>query len=135
MNILVGISDTRERSSREIQATTNTKRVFATVPAAILKELSIEVDRTCQAKTADGQYKTMEMGTAIITIEGTKVETPVIFGEDAAQAEIGSLALTYAMLKPDEEQQRLVPLTFRRINKQRCIDGVLHEVTSDIAEF
>ena len=95
--------------SREIEATVDTGAAYTTLPARLLRELGIEPMGQRRFLLADGRRVDMDYGQAWIAIDGERVVTVVVFGEDDAPSLLGAYTLEGLALAVDPVEQRLVP--------------------------
>ncbi len=80
------ISGMDERETREIEATVDTGAAYTTLPAGLLRELGVEPMGTRRLLLADGRRVDMDYGQAWVAINGERVVTVVVFGEDDGPA-------------------------------------------------
>ena len=98
-------------NSLDIEATVDTGAAYSMLPAAQLRELSVEPTFTRTFEMANGRRFDMEIGEARATIDGVSVTTLVIFAEDDVPALLGAYTLEGLGLAVDPVNQRLVPTT------------------------
>ena len=103
------ISSIDGRQSREIEATVDTGAAYTTLPARFLRELGVEPMGTRRLLLADGRRVDMEYGQAWVAINGERVVTVVVFGEDDGPALLGAYTLEGLALAVDPVEQKLVP--------------------------
>ena len=103
------ISSMDERQTREIEATVDTGAAYTTLPTRLLRELGVEPMGTRRLLLADGRRVDMDYGQAWVAINGERVVTLVVFGEDDGPALLGAYTLEGLALAVDPVEQRLVP--------------------------
>ena len=95
--------------SREIEATVDTGAAYTTLPARLLRELGVEPMGQRRFLLADGRRVDMDYGQAWVAIDGERVVSIVVFGEDDAPPLLGAYTLEGLALAVDPVEQRLVP--------------------------
>ena len=103
------VSSMDERETREIRATVDTGAAFTKLPARLLREIGVEPMGQRRFLLADGRRVDMDYGQAWVTIDGERVVTVVVFGEDDAPSLLGAYTLEGLALAVDPIEQRLVP--------------------------
>ncbi len=95
--------------SREIEATVDTGAAYTTLPARFLRELGVEPMGKRRLLLADGRRVDMDYGQAWVAMNGERIVTVVVFGEDDGPALLGAYTLEGLALAVDPVAQRLVP--------------------------
>ena len=95
--------------SREIEATVDTGAAYTTLPAALLRELGVEPMGKRRLLLADGRRVDMDYGQAWVAMNGERIVTVVVFGEDDGPALLGAYTLEGLALAVDPVAQKLVP--------------------------
>ena len=103
------ISGLDERETRELKAIVGTGAAHTTLPARLLRELGVEPSGRRRFLLADGRRTDMDYGQAWVAINGERVVTIVVFGEDEAPPLLGAYTLEGLALAVDPVEQRLVP--------------------------
>ena len=103
------ISSMDERETREIEATVDTGAAYTTLPARLLRELGVEPMGTRRLLLADGRRVDMDYGQAWVAMNGERIVTVVVFGEDDGPALLGAYTLEGLALAVDPVAQKLVP--------------------------
>ena len=98
-----------ERETREIEATVDTGAAYTTLPARLLRELGVEPMGTRRLLLADGRRVDMDYGQAWVAMNGERIVTVVVFGEDDGPALLGAYTLEGLALAVDPVAQKLVP--------------------------
>ena len=95
--------------SQDIEAMVDTGAAYTSLPAGLLRELGVEPMGQRRFLLADGRRVYMDYGEARVTVDGERVTTLVIFGEDNSPALLGAYTLEGLALAVDPVEQRLVP--------------------------
>ena len=95
--------------SREIEATVDTGAAYTTLPARLLRDLGIEPMGQRRFLLADGRRVDMDYGQAWVAIDGERVVSIVVFGEDEAPPLLGAYTLEGLAMAVDPVEQRLIP--------------------------
>ena len=103
------ISGMDERETREIEATVDTGAAYTTLPARFLRELGVEPMGKRRLLLADGRRVDMDYGQAWVAMNGERIVTVVVFGEDDGPALLGAYTLEGLALAVDPVAQKLVP--------------------------
>ena len=72
------------------------------------------MERSVPAETADGRIVPVDIGEALIRLEGKQFHTPVIFAEEGEPSLLGVVALGEAALAVDLISGRLIPTNILR---------------------
>ena len=97
--------------SLEIEAMVDTGASYTIVPARLLKELGVSPIDKVVLVMADGRPIECDIGEALATVNGRRIPTLVVFGDDNARALLGAYTLEGLRLAVDPAQRRLVPAT------------------------
>ena len=114
VNVTIQIKDPQQRTFEDLEVTVDTGSTFTAVPREILNRLGILVQDTAQAELADGSTSTVEIGEALITLQGRQFHTPVIFANQGEPSLLGVVSLEQARLAVDPVSQRLVSTNILR---------------------
>ncbi len=95
--------------SCEIEATVDTGAAYTTLPARLLRDLGIEPMGQRGFLLADGRRVDMDYGQAWVAIDGERVVSIVVFGEDEAPPLLGAYTLEGLAMAVDPVEQRLIP--------------------------
>ena len=87
----------------------DTGAAYTTLPAPLLRELGVEPLDRRRFLLADGRRTWVDIGRVWATIDGKRVSTLVVFGEDDAPPLLGAYTLNGLALAVDPVEQRLVP--------------------------
>ena len=105
----VRISGMERDDWREIEATVDTGATYTVIPAELLRDMEVTVNRRSVFELADGRRLEMVMGRVWITIHGVTEATPVVFGQDGTAPLLGAITLQELALAVDSVGERLVP--------------------------
>ena len=105
----VQISGMERDDWREIEATVDTGATYTVIPAGLLREMGVTVNRRDVFELADGRRLEMDMGRIWVTIHGKTEVTPVVFGQDGTAPLLGAMTLQILALAVDSLGERLVP--------------------------
>ena len=108
--ITIGAGDPPGDRFYEVEVTVGTGSTFTALPASMLMELGVPVERTARARLANGSSKTVQIGRTMIHLEGRTFPTPVIFAGTAEPSLLGVVTLEEALLAVDPVSQRLTPV-------------------------
>ena len=97
--------------SLEIEAMVDTGASYTIVPARQLKELGVSPIDKVVLVMADGRTIECDIGEALATVNGRRIPTLVVFGDDNARALLGAYTLEGLRLAVDPAQRQLVPAT------------------------
>ena len=87
----------------------DTGATYTTLPASLLHELGVAPLGRRRFLLADGRRVDSHFGEAMATIDGERVTTLVVFGEDGGPALLGAYTLEGLGLAVDPVERRLVP--------------------------
>jgi predicted aspartyl protease len=90
-----------------INALVDAGSTYTVLPAALLRDLGVPVDRRARFVLADGTEVARELGRAWVRFEGREEYTLVVFGDEAL---LGAVTLEEFLLAPDPSSRRLVPV-------------------------
>ncbi len=112
--VTIGIGNPGGTRFHDVDATVHTSSTFTAVPASLLRELGVPVERTAQARMSDGSTTQVELGRTMIRIEDQTFPTPIIFAEETQPSNLGIVTLQEALLAVDPTGQQLVPVEVDR---------------------
>ena len=113
--VTIGVGDPTGTRFHDVQATVETGSTFSAVPASLLHELGVPVERTALARQAHGSTSTVQIGRTMIRLEGQTFPTPVIFVEENRPRVLGMVTLQEALLAVSPDGQQFVPVEADRI--------------------
>ena len=108
--ITIGAGDPHGDRFHDVEVTVDTGSTFTALPGSMLRELGVPVERTAQARLADGSSRAVQIGRTMIRLEGRTFPTPVIFAGPAEPSLLGVVTLEDALLAVDPVGQRLIPV-------------------------
>lgn len=95
--------------SLDLEAMVDTGASYTVLPSGLLERLGVEPKRKLTFELADGRRQVMDVGSALVTIDGASEVTPVVFGADGTEALLGAVTLQALALVVDSSRERLVP--------------------------
>ena len=116
--LTIEIGDPQGGQFEELNVTVGTRSTYTTVPRAMLDRLRVPVERSLPSETADGRMVPVDVGTAIIRLEGLEFHTQVIFAEPNEPSTLGAVTLEEGTLTLDLVTGRLIPKTLLRISRR-----------------
>ena len=114
VTVTIGIGDPGGQLFEELEAEVDTGSTFTAVPRELLLRLGVPVTRSALASPADGSSAPVDIGTAVIRLEGQEFPTQVIFAEEGEPSLLGVVTLEEALLAVDPVAGRLVPTIAKR---------------------
>ena len=109
VKVTISVGDPPGQVFEDIEVTVDTGSTFTAVPRDMLQRLGVPVTRTAQSELADGSNAPVDIGEAVIRLEGRQFHTQVIFAEEGDPSLLGVVSLEQALLAVDPVAQRLVP--------------------------
>ena len=106
----IEITDLGERHSCEIEAIVDTGAFFTIAPPPLLRELGILRTGTRLCQMPDGDRREVEIGNAVVTIDGKSVTTIVAFGDEDGPLLLGKYTLLGLALAADPTRHGFVSL-------------------------
>ena len=106
----IEVGDPQGRNYREAVLTAGTGSTFTALPATLLRELGVLVDRTVSSDLADGSVAPADIGWTMIRLAGQTFPTNVIFAGEDEPSLLGVVTLEQALLAVDPVHDRLVPV-------------------------
>ena len=110
VDVTVQISNLDGTQTKELEAMVDTGATHTLIPASILRDLGISVQRTSVFKLADGRRVEYGRGIAVVQINGFSEVTNVVFGDEDANPLIGVVTLEQMELAVDPVGGKLIPL-------------------------
>ncbi len=96
------------QTSLDINATVDTTTGFSVFPVDLLHQLSIEPARKSLFEMDDGRTLEMDIGHALVTMDGSDWHSPLVFGPAGSQPRIGRVTLNIFQLAVDPDGSKLV---------------------------
>ena len=109
-SVEISIGDSDRRQWVDLYATVDTGAFMMSVPGSLLRGIGIIPSFTDNFQTADGGVRNMDVGPAILRVNGREVITYVAFNDEYTTPPLGSLALETLRMSVDPVGQKLVPL-------------------------
>jgi clan AA aspartic protease len=104
----VEIGDPAGRRFETVEAMVDTGATFSVFPASLLKRIEVEPTDQRIFEYADGRQVALDMAQTWIRIDGRRVITLVVFGDDDTEPLLGAYTLEGLLLAVDPVNQRLV---------------------------
>ena len=108
VKITIAVGDPQGRTFEDLEVTVDTGSTFTAVPRELLQRLEVPVMYSAQSELADGSNAPVDIGEAVIRVEGRQFHTQVIFAEEGEPGLLGVVTLEQALLAVDPVAQRLV---------------------------
>ena len=109
VRLTISVGNPQGQEFRDVEATADTGATVTQLPATLLAELEVPVERTLQSKLADGSISPVDMGRTWLRIDGQNIFTPVLFASEGEPVLLGVISLEEAFLTVDPVNNRLVP--------------------------
>ena len=109
-SVAISIGDTEGELWEDLSATVDTGAFMMSVPGSLLRGIGITPSFTDNFRTADGGVRSMDVGPALLRLNGREVITYIAFNDDYTTPLLGSLALETLRMAVDPVDQRLFPL-------------------------
>ena len=105
----IGVSDGNGGTTHWITATVDTGATFTVLPNSLLRDLvGIDPDGHSLFTFADGREALLPVGEALLSVDGQKRHSTVVFGEEN-QYLLGATSLQGLGLIADTTNHRLIP--------------------------
>ncbi|MBI4311341.1 MAG: aspartyl protease family protein [Chloroflexi bacterium] len=104
----IEIGDPQGRRYERVEALVDTGASYTTLPASLLRKLGVEPYEDVEFHVADGRRVVRSIGQTWIRIEGRRVMTIVVFGDEGASPLLGAYSLEGLRLDVDPTNRRLV---------------------------
>ncbi len=105
----IEIGDPAGQRFESVDALVDTGASYTSVPASLLERLGVKREDRMAFVLADGSQHEKEIGQTWVRVDGKRVITIVIFGEDEAPALLGAYTLEGVRLAVDPVNKRLIP--------------------------
>ena len=110
----IEVGDPNGQNFQELELEVHTGSNYSALPREMLQALGVPVNRSVQARLADGTLQTLEVGDATIRLEGIEFITTVICAEEGEPNLLGVIALEHALLAVDPVNKELIPVVNKR---------------------
>jgi clan AA aspartic protease len=108
--VTVRVGDPEGQQFEQVESLVDTGATYTSVPASLLRRLGVEATDSLDFIQADGARYKRDIGQTWIEVEGKRVITIVIFGEEDSPPLLGAYTLEGVRLAPDPVNRRLVPV-------------------------
>ena len=95
-----------------VHALVDEDRFMSAVPASLLRKLGISASRQQNLRFPDGSVKRMDIGEALVRVEGQEAPTQIVFNDEGTQPILGRLTISGLLMTVDRINERLVPIEF-----------------------
>ena len=114
VKVTIAVGDPQGQVFEDLEVTVDTGSTFTAVPRELLQRLGVPVMHTARVELVDGSNAPVDIGEAVIRLEGRQFHTQVIFVEEGEPSLLGVVSLEQALLAVDPVAQRLVPTNVLR---------------------
>lgn len=97
--------------SKELKAWVDSEAAYTWIPRAVLEELGILPAFHRRFKLANGSEIERDCAQANIKVDGSRLITICVFGDDGSEPLLGAVTLEEMGLGVDPLNQRLIPVT------------------------
>jgi predicted aspartyl protease len=104
----IDIGDPQGQRYERVEALAGTGASYTTLPASLLRRLGVEPYEEVEFHVADGRRITRTNGQTWIRIDGRRVMTIVVFGDEDTAPLLGAYSLEGLRLDVDPTNRRLV---------------------------
>ncbi len=109
-NVKMEIRDRQRDNWTSLDTLVDTGAFFSSVPASTLRELGISPATSQAFRFGDGRISRMNIGWALLRVNGREVSTQVTFGDEGSPILLGAYAIEGLRFGVDSVEQRLFPL-------------------------
>ena len=114
VTVTIEVGDPGGQRFEGLEVEVDTGSTFTAVPGELLRRLGVPATRSALASLADGSSAPVDIGTAVIRLEGQEFPTQVIFAEEGEPSMLGVVTLEEALLAVDPVAGRLTPTIAKR---------------------
>ena len=104
------IGDPLGERYESVEALVDSGAVYTFLPSSLLSELGVEPLTTRSFVLADGTRIQREIGQTWVQLDGERLISPVIFGDDNATPLLGAVTMEIFSLGIDMVNMRLIPV-------------------------
>src|SRR2546422_8209432 len=98
----------KPESARDLDLVVDTGATYTTLPVEFLRELGLEPIRKTKLRMANGRIVQRDLGEAVISIQGRRTVTPVVFGNQKIRL-LGAVTLEELSFAANAVARELVP--------------------------
>ena len=109
-NVELEIGDPDGLRFESAEAMVDSGATYTTVPASLLRGLSVAPISRASFVLADGRRTEREIGQTWVRLEGGRYIVPIVFAEDDARPLLGAVTLEIFRLGIDPVKMRLIPV-------------------------
>ena len=107
--VTIEVGDVRRERFETVDVMVDTVSTFSQIPGELLRRLGVPVQRVIESELADGSIENVQVGEALIRLEGQQITTTVIFAGAGEPNLLGVVALETALLVVDPVKRKLYP--------------------------
>ena len=108
--VTIGVGNPGGSRFETVDALVDTGATYTMLPASLLRSLGVSPLETQSFRLADGNRVRLDVGDAIIRIDGRVRTSPVVFSEEGGAALLGAVTMEVFSLGVDPTGQRLIPV-------------------------
>ena len=106
----VQVGDTSGKRFEAVEALVDTGATYTMLPASLLRSLGVSPIESQSFRLADGSRIELDVGDALIQIDGRVRGSPIVFSGEGTNPILGAVTLEIFGLGVDPISQRLVPV-------------------------
>jgi clan AA aspartic protease len=106
----VAIGNPEGTRFENVEALVDTGATYSVFPASLLRKLKVPLNREAIFVLGDGREVRRGVGQTWLEVDGNRVITLVIFGDEGITPLLGSYALEGLLLEVDPYNKKLVPV-------------------------
>lgn len=114
VNVTLEVGNPQRENFQPVEATVDTGLDFTALPAELLRNLGVSVERTVKSWLADGSEEEVDIGITWVRLQGIEVPTQVIFAPERSRILLGFVTLEETSLAVDPTNHRLIPTDLLR---------------------
>ena len=112
--VTIEVGDVRGERFETVEVMVYAGSTFSQISGELLRRLGVSVQRFIESELVDGSIENVQVGEALIRLEGQQITTPLMFAGAGEPNLLGMVALGAALLAVDPVKQRLYPTRLLR---------------------
>ena len=112
--VTIEVGDVQGERFETVEVRVDAGSTFSQISGELLRRLGVPVQRVIESELADGSIENVQVGEALIRLEGQQITTPVMFAGAGEPNLLGMVALGAALLAVDPVKGRLYPARLLR---------------------
>ena len=112
--VTIEVGDVRGDRFEAVDVRVDTGSTFSQISGELLRRLGVPVQRVIESELADGSIENVQVGEALIRLEGQQITTPLMFAGAGEANLLGVVALRAALLAVDPVKRLLYPTRLLR---------------------